>query len=335
MAKVIIIGAGAWGTTLAQLLAENQHQVLIWSFEAEVARQINQRRENQKYLPGIILSSEIKASFDWGEVIPAMAEARAIFFVVPSEHLRAVAAKLKNKIPPATIVVSATKGIEKNTFKRMSEILSEELRYPLEKICALSGPNLSAELVKGLPATTVIASPSPQSAGVVQELLMQSHLRVYTNPDIIGVELGGALKNIIAIAAGAADGLGLGDSAKAALLVRGIAEMSRLGKALGAHEETFFGLAGFGDLICTCQSKLSRNHRVGKEIAKGKKLDTILKGMVEIAEGVPTTQAVKALSIKLDVDMPITDEVYNVLFADKEPYAALSDLMNREAKKEN
>ncbi|MFA4858864.1 MAG: NAD(P)H-dependent glycerol-3-phosphate dehydrogenase [Candidatus Margulisiibacteriota bacterium] len=334
MAKVVIIGAGAWGTTLAQLLIENQHQVLIWSFEEAVTNQINQLHENKKYLPGIQLSGQITASSDWGEVIPAINESRAVFFVVPSEHLRETAAKLKNRINSNILVVSATKGIEKNTFKRMSEVLIEELRYPAEKICALSGPNLSAEIAKGMPATTVIASPSPQCAGAAQELLMQARFRVYTNQDIVGVELCGALKNIIAIAAGAAEGLGLGDNAKSALLVRGIAEMARLGKRLGAHEETFYGLAGFGDLITTCQSKLSRNHHVGEEIAKGKKLDSILKSMVEIAEGVPTTLAVKSLSIKLGVDMPITDEVYNVLFADKEPYAAIQDLMTREPKRE-
>jgi glycerol-3-phosphate dehydrogenase (NAD(P)+) len=319
---------------LAQLLAENQHQVLIWSFEEEVTAQINQLHENKKYLPGIPLAGQITASSDWGEVLPTINDSRAVFFVVPSEHLRATAAKLKNRIPSEVLLISAAKGLEKGTFKRMSEILSEEIRYPLEKVCALSGPNLSAEIAKGMPATTVIASPSPMHASAVQELLMQPRFRVYTNQDITGVELGGALKNIIAIAAGIADGLGLGDNAKSALLVRGIAEMGRLGKRLGAHEETFYGLAGFGDLITTCSSKLSRNHHVGEEIAKGKKLDHILKNMVEVAEGVPTTLAAKSLSIKLGIDMPITDEVYNVLFADKEPYAAIQDLMTREPKRE-
>ncbi|MBU0687112.1 MAG: NAD(P)-dependent glycerol-3-phosphate dehydrogenase [Candidatus Margulisbacteria bacterium] len=334
MSKVVIFGAGSWGTTLASLLAENNHDVTIWSFEAPVAKQINEMRENQKYLPGIQLSSRVQATANLESAANQTNKAAAVFFVVPSEHLRKVAAKLKGKINNKIPVISATKGIEKNTFKRMSQILAKELKHPSGNICVLSGPNLSKEIAKGLPATTVIASTSKKSAQTGQKLLMQSRFRVYTNRDVEGVEFGGALKNVIAIAAGAAEGLSLGDNAKSALLVRGIAEIARLGKHLGAKTKTFYGLSGFGDLITTCQSKLSRNHKVGVEIAQGKKLAEILASMPDVAEGVPTAAAATALAKKLKIDMPITFEVYKVLFENKDPYQALSDLMNREAKEE-
>lgn len=335
MAKIIIIGAGAWGTTLAQLFSENKHDVTIWCFEKEVAQTINHNHENLKYLSGIQLSERIEATEDIKQAAAALTDAAALIFVVPSEHLRKVASHLKGKVKTDIAVVSATKGIEKNSHKRISQVIAEELKYPEDKICALSGPNLSREIAKGLPATTIIAGKTEIIAKSVQELLMQPRFRVYTNQDIVGVELGGALKNIIAIAAGAADGLNLGDNAKSALLVRGIAEIARLGKALGAKPETFFGLSGFGDLVATCQSNLSRNHRVGAEIAKGKKLKEILATTSEVAEGIPTAAAVKSLAQKLKVEMPITVEVYKVLFDNKDPFQALSDLMERKAKKED
>ena len=335
MAKIVIIGAGAWGTTLAQLFSENQHDVTLWVFEKEVAQQINGNRENLKYLPGIQLSERIEATADINQAATALNNAAALIFVVPSEHLRKVASHLKGKIKNDIAIVSATKGIEKNSHKRMSQILAEELKYSADKICALSGPNLSREIAKGLPAATTIACQTEIIAKSVQALLIQPRFRVYTNQDIVGVELGGALKNIIAIAAGAADGLNLGDNAKSALLVRGIAEIARLGKALGAKAETFFGLSGFGDLVTTCQSNLSRNHRVGAEIAKGKKPKEILASMSEVAEGIPTAAAVKSLAAKQKVEMPITVEVCNVLFDNKDPFQALSDLMGRKAKQES
>ncbi len=328
--NVSVIGAGAWGTTIANHLANKNYPVSIWAFEKEVVLNINNKRENSVYLPQIKLSKKIKAFFDIEETVK---NADVIVIAIPTKHLRKCLENNNFAFNKKTIFLSLTKGIEKNTFKRPSEIISETKNT--KKICALSGPNLSLEIAKGLPAATVIASANIEDAKKLQEIFSSSNFRVYTSDDIIGVEIGGALKNVIAIAAGISDGLKLGNNAKSGLIVRGIKEITRLGVKIGANKETFFGLSGIGDLITTCQSDLSRNHFVGYEIAKGKKLKDILSRMKAIPEGVETTLSAFELSKKLGVEMPITNEIHSVLFEDKNPKDAIINLMTRPYKNEN
>jgi glycerol-3-phosphate dehydrogenase (NAD(P)+) len=328
MSKVAVIGAGAWGTTLSILLAEKGHQVVLWAYEKEIVTEIMEFRENKRFLPGFPVPASISVT---GE-IKETRDSEIYILAVPTQFLRAVARPLAKVFDPSAIIVSASKGIEEKTLKLPLEILAEELSTV--KLCALSGPNLSQEIAKGLPAATVAASRDKSVAKIVQDNLMLERFRVYTNDDVIGVQLGGALKNIIAIAAGVADGLNLGDNAKSGLMIRGIVEITRLGVALGARAETFAGLSGMGDLIATCSSKLSRNHFVGEQIARGRKMPDLLKEMKEVAEGVPTTVAARALGKERKVPLPITEEVYHVLYEGKDPYRALTDLMTRSATSE-
>lgn len=328
MSKVSVIGAGAWGTTLAQLAAENGHTVTLWSFEKEVTEHINEFHENKKYLCGFQLSANIEATSD----IKKACDSEIIFIVTPSQFLRHTLKCMKGCIKKDAIVVSAVKGLELETQKTMSQIIKEELSPA--KFVVLSGPNISKEIAKGLPAAAVAASGDINTAKTVQKIMNNQRFRIYTNTDIIGVELGGTLKNVIAIAAGAADGLNLGNNAKSALLVRGIAEITRLGVAMGGKYETFSGLSGIGDLITTCMSPLSRNHFVGAELAKGKKWNEIKSKMIDVAEGVPTAKAAKELAKKMKIEMPITEEVYAVLYENKDPYKAMISLMQRELKDE-
>lgn len=326
--KIAIIGAGAWGTTLAILLAENNYEIKIWAYEKEVVEQINTFKENKTYLAGFPISAKIEAT---NSLPDALTGSTIAFIVVPSEHFRktikSAAKYLKNQM-----LVIATKGIEIETGKLMSEITEEEAKT--KNIAVLSGPNLSKEIAAGKPAAAVAASASKKLAEKTQGLIMQERFRIYTSDDIIGVEISGALKNIMAIAAGVCDALNLGDNAKASLLVRGMAEIARLGKKLGAKTETFTGLSGMGDLIATCSSPLSRNHQVGFRVGKGEKLEEIKKDMRSIAEGVPTCKAAYNLAKKLKVEMPITEETFHVLFEGKAPFQAISELMQRKPKKE-
>jgi len=326
--KILIIGAGAWGTTLSILLAQNKHNVTLWVYEKDLAKEIQEYRENKKFLPGFQLPESIDIVNDF----KAGLEADLIVFVVPTQHLRHIAKQAQGFINPKAIVLAANKGIEEKTLSLPLDILKQELKN--KNLAVLSGPNLSKEIAQGLPAAAVIASDDIETAKTVQQVLMQERFRVYTSTDQVGIQLGGALKNIIAIAAGVADGLNLGNNAKAGLLIRGVAEISRLGKALGAKTETFTGLSGMGDLITTCSSKLSRNHCVGEKIAKGKKLSDILKSTKEVAEGVTTTKAALALAKKHQVELPIASEVNKLLYEGKDPYKAIADLMGREAKGE-
>ena len=328
MSRVAVIGAGAWGTTLSILLAENGHEVVLWSYEKELAAEMGELRENKSFLPGFPLAQSIVPTAD------ARAAAGAGFFVltVPTQFLRGTIGQFSKIISPSAIIVSAGKGIEEKSLKLPLEILTEELKN--EKLCVLSGPNLSAEIARGLPAAAVAASADPAMAKRVQQCLMQERFRVYTNTDVLGLQLGGALKNVIAIAAGISDGLQLGDNAKAGLLIRGLAEIARLGVAMGAKTETFAGLSGMGDLIATCASRLSRNHLVGEKIARGRKLPDILKEMNAVAEGVPTARAARELGKKFKVSLPIAEQVYLVLYEGKDPYRAISDLMARAATSE-
>ena len=325
---ISIIGAGAWGTTLSTLLAEKGLPVKLWVYEKELADIIKEYRENKWFLPGFPIPSNIDVTTAQKEA----ASAGYFIFAIPSVHLRSVAKQFSGHIKKDSVIISATKGLEQESLKRMSEVLNDELEN--KNICVLSGPNLSREIAKGLPAASVAASKDEKISKAVQKLLMMERFRIYTNTDVVGVELGGTLKNIIALAAGITDGLELGDNAKAGLMVRGMAEITRLGTALGAKAETFTGLSGIGDLVTTCSSKLSRNHQVGERLAKGEKLKKILGDMKDVAEGVPTTKAAKKLSQKHKIEMPILNQVHAVLFEEKDPYKAITDLMTRTPKGE-
>jgi len=328
MSKLSVIGAGAWGTTLSILAAENKHSVTIWSYEEDVAKSINELRENKKYLNGFQLPQNIDSTTD----LKKAASCDIIILSTPSQYLRETLRNAARFVKKDALIISAVKGLEIETQKRMSEVVKEEL--PCEKIAVISGPNISKEIARGLPAATVAASADIEIAKLVQQILNSSRFRVYTNTDVTGAELGGALKNVIAIAAGVADGLMLGNNAKSALMVRGITEIMRLGVAMGGKSETFSGLSGIGDLITTCESTLSRNHQVGVEIAKGRKLNEIITKMYDVAEGVPTSKAAREISRKLKIEMPITEEVYSVLYEKKDPFKAISSLMQRELKNE-
>ncbi len=331
MEKIVsVVGAGAWGTTIADLMAKKGYEVKLWCMEEDVAHDINNINENRKYLNGTKLCKSLKA---YKSLNDSVSNTSLIIFVIPSQFLRKTISDAALTIDKNVLILSATKGIEKGTLKRPSEIITEELKT--DHIAVLSGPNLSKEIAKRLPAASVVACKDHKRAEMIQQMLNTEYFRIYTSEDVIGVELGGALKNVIAIAAGACDGLHLGDNAKSALLVRGIAEIARLGKASGAKSETFYGLSGIGDLITTCSSELSRNHFVGKELALGKKLPEIIKNMNSIAEGIETSISAKELAAKLNVDMPITTEVYRVLFEGKNPKEAILSLMTRSLKKED
>ncbi|MBN2057506.1 MAG: NAD(P)-dependent glycerol-3-phosphate dehydrogenase [Candidatus Saganbacteria bacterium] len=320
-AKIMVIGAGAWGTTLAILLAEKGHEVTLWVFEPDLAEQMKELRENKIFLPGY----QLPASLD---IITEPSNAAELFlFAVPTQFLRSTAGTWRKAAKKAQAVICASKGIEQNTLALPLTILEEELKT--NKLAALSGPNLSAEIAQGKPAACVIASSDLSLARACQEVFTLERFRVYVNTDPIGVQLGGALKNIIAIAAGIADGLELGNNAKAALMIRGFAEIARLGTAMGADLTTFAGLSGMGDLITTCSSPLSRNHCVGEQLARGKDLKTILDGMKHVAEGLTTTKAALKLAEKLKVELPLTLEVHQVLYEGKSPFDSLNNLMTR------
>lgn len=332
--KISIIGAGAWGTTLSILLAEKGYSVTLWIYENELIPEILELRENKKYLPGFQLPQSIEISSD----IEKTTDSFLYIFAVPTQFLRQVMRQFAPLIKKESLILCASKGIEEKTLALPTEIIQKEFT---SQVAVLSGPNLSKEIASGLPAASVVACENLQTAKIIQEILSSERFRIYVNSDPMGVQLGGALKNIIAIAAGVVDELNLGDNAKAALLIRGIAEITRLGVALGAEAKTFAGLSGMGDLIATCSSKLSRNHFVGEQIAKGRKLEEILANMKDVArlpagmaEGVPTTKAAYALAKKHKIEMPITAEVYAVLFEGKDPYQAITSLMTRTAKNE-
>jgi len=327
--KVAVVGAGAWGTTLSIIFTEAGHDVSLWIYERELCDKMKEERENKWYLPGFQVPASIGLSCNLSD---AVSGAELIVFSTPSKHLREIATQARKFVPLSASILSAVKGLEEGTGERMSEVLRSV--YPDNKIAVISGPNLSKEISKGLPAATIVASIDLNVAKKIQSAVKLERFRIYVCNDVIGVELGGTLKNIIAIAAGIADGLSLGDNAKSALMVRGMVEISRLGVAMGASAETFAGLSGMGDLITTCSSKLSRNHCVGEAIAKGEKLEDILSGTKEVAEGVLTAKVAAGIAKKLNVEMPITAEVCKVLFERKDPYKAIASLMMRELKKE-
>ena len=338
--RAAVIGTTSWGTTLAVLLARNGLEVGLWARSEEEAARLRADGENQRRRPGLRFPPSL--SVDSGE--HAFEGAQLVVVAVPSHTVRHNLERAGPFVPPGAAVVSAVKGLEVGSGLRISEVIAQCLP-PLslgasrpqgraEAVCVLSGPNLSAEVAAGLPAAAVIACIDLSLAARVQRAFMAPAFRVYTSGDVVGVELAGALKNIFAIGAGLADGLGFGDNAKAALLTRGLAEMTRLGQALGAQPLTFAGLAGMGDLIATCYSDLSRNHRLGRELAAGRRLDEILRGMDEVAEGVNATRVALSLANHAGVEMPIVEMAHRVLFEGLEPRRAVVELMLRQPKHE-
>ena len=329
--RVGVIGAGSWGTALALQLARKGEHAALWDRDLDHLARLSAERENARHVPGETFPDELEVS---RELAPLL-EAEVLVFAVPSAALRSAAELVAERAPRLRAVpVSAAKGFEAPGGKRMSEVLRETLPAPASgRVTVLSGPSLAREVAAGLPATLVATGP-PAEAGVVQALFSGLALRVYTNDDTVGIELAGALKNVIAIAAGILDGLELGDNAKGALLARGLAEIVRLGTALGARAETFYGLCGVGDLVTTCGSGLSRNHQLGIALSRGRELEAILVDLGMVAEGVPTTRAAMELARRAGVEMPITQQVYEVLFEHKDPRAALEQLMSRGLKPE-
>lgn len=330
--RAAVIGAGSWGTALANLLALKGHGVSIWSYEADVAEAINHTHENPKYMRGISLEPGVRATVDLADAVTG---ADVVLNVTPSQHVRRVMTEAGRYFGDRTLVVSASKGIETSSLKTMAEVLEEVLPGTSgAHACFLSGPSFALEVARRMPTAVAMASHHEDSALRAQQLFQAPFFRVYTNPDVIGVELGGALKNVIAIAAGMATGLQLGHNALAALITRGLAEIARLGIARGANPLTFSGLAGMGDLILTCTGELSRNRSVGVSLGQGKSIEEILGGMYMVAEGVETTRAAHALARQAGIEMPIVAEMHGVLFEARTPREALENLMLREPKPE-
>ncbi len=330
--KIAVLGAGSWGTALAVLLEGKGYSVRMWEFFPELAAELARDRVNEKMLPGITIAESILITDDISE---ALESAEAILFVVPTVAVRSTATSAEPHLTGTPLIVNAAKGIEQGTTLRVSEILDEILPDRFSgRTVTLSGPSHAEEVSRGIPTTVVAASPDTEAATLTQEIFSTSTLRVYTNPDQVGVELAGALKNIIAVAAGVLDGLGYGDNTKGALMTRGLAEISRLGQVLGADPLTFAGLSGMGDLITTCISRHSRNRYVGERIGQGESLEEVLSGMVMVAEGVNTVRSAKELAGKTGVEMPITGAMYEVLFEGRDPGEAVLELMTRELKPE-
>ena len=328
---VTVLGGGSWGTALAVLLASKAYQVSVWEFFPERAEALRRDRENRAMLPGVRRPDEVRITHDIEE---ACAGTDHLLFVVPSHVLRDTARKAAPFVKREHTITIATKGIEEGSLKRMSQVAAETIPVAAERIAVLVGPSHAEEVSRGLPTAVVASSVCPATAETVQEIFMTPTFRVYTNTDIVGVEVGVSLKNVVAIAAGICDGLGFGDNTKGALMTRGLAEITRLGVRMGARQETFSGLAGIGDLITTCISRHSRNRYVGEEMGKGNTLDRVLAGMVMVAEGVRTTRSAVSLAKVLEVEMPIAQEVYQILFDGKSPKQAIKDLMLRSRKPE-
>ncbi len=329
MNRVAILGAGSWGTALATLLG-GVESVRVWARTDSAAASINDQRENERYLPGIRLPDNLSVT---ASLVESVSDADCIIFAVPSDAIRDVARGAASHIRPGALIISASKGLEDDSGLRMSEVLSQELLNPAW-IVALSGPNLALEVARGIPTATVAASDDAESAKACQKLLSGPTFRVYASTDLIGVELAGAMKNVIAIAAGICEGLGFGDNSRAALMTRGLAEITRLGVALGAQTTTFLGLAGVGDLIATGGSRLSRNYRVGIGLGQGKDLASVLAEIGQVAEGVPTTRAICVLAGRTGIEMPISQALHRVLFEGGSVRHSIPELMLRPARDE-
>jgi glycerol-3-phosphate dehydrogenase (NAD(P)+) len=341
MKQVTVIGDGGWGTALALVLHRNGHRVRVWGPFSDYIARIREERENVKFLPGADLPPEIEWTADPAPELFAFGSehgagqafhADAVVLAVPSRFYRNVIKSFAPHIPKSALVVSVTKGLDKETGRRMTEVAQGFLRHG--PVAALSGPSHAEEVARGIPTAVVIACADPARAVALQKLFMSPAFRVYTSDDVIGVELGGALKNVIAVAAGVSDGIGFGDNTKAALITRGLAEITRLGAALGAHPATFAGLSGMGDLVVTCTSRHSRNRAVGERLGRGEKIESILKSMEQVAEGVWTCATALRLAREHKVDVPITEEVDAVVHKGKNPKHAVQALLTREAKPE-
>ncbi|MBN1931573.1 MAG: NAD(P)H-dependent glycerol-3-phosphate dehydrogenase [Desulfobacterales bacterium] len=330
--KIGVVGAGSWGTALANLLCLKGHKIDHWVYESQVKEQIQNQRENKVFLPGVTLSKNLNPSNDLEAVV---SDKDLVLIVVPSHVMRETAHKIAGYVSKDITIVSASKGIENKTHLTMSGVLRETFSDISENhFAVLSGPSFAPEVARQVPTAVTVASKDRKVASFVQQIFATPYFRVYTNDDLIGVELGGAVKNVIAIAAGIIDGLGLGLNTRAALITRGLTEMRRLGVKLGANPRTFIGLAGVGDLILTCTGDLSRNHTVGKKIGQGMKPKEILAQMLMIAEGVKTAKSVYNLSRKLGTEMPISHEIYHILYDDFSPKESLHRLMTRDLKQE-
>ncbi len=331
--RISVLGAGGWGTALAVLLHSNGHKVTLWEYKKNYAKTLSKSRINKVYLPGIKISKEILITHSLEEAID---DQHLIVIAIPSQFMRSVLQKIKKVDFSDTILVSVAKGIEKETLLTVSLMIKDIFKNINDKnIGVLSGPSHAEEVAKKIPTAVVAASKNLETAEQIQAAFMTSYLRVYSSTDIIGVELGGALKNVIAIGAGIVEGANFGDNTKAAIMTRGVAEISRLGIELGARPETFSGLSGIGDVIVTCMSKYSRNRFVGEQIGKGKKLKDILKSMNMVAEGVVTCKSAKELARQANVETPIIDAVYRTLYEERDPQKMTFELMNRDMKSEH
>lgn len=331
MRKVAVLGAGSWGTALALVLADNEHDVRLWTYKKEQAQMINSTHKNEHYLD-ITIPESIKAYHD---LRAAVEDVEAVVIVVPTKAVREVCQQLNGILDDDVTLIHASKGIEPESLKRVSQIISEEIEdYSYEDVVVLSGPSHAEEVALRHPTTVTVSSVNKENAQYAQNLFFNESFRVYTSTDVIGIELGGALKNIIALGAGISDGLGFGDNAKAALITRGLAEITRLGTSLGANPLSFLGLPGVGDLIVTCTSVHSRNWRAGHLLGKGEKLGDVLDQMGMVVEGVRTTKAAYQFAEKENVEMPITSGLYQVLFDEKDPKDVVEQLMNRNKREE-
>jgi len=332
MTQISVIGAGAWGTALAAHAARLGHQVVLWAREPEVAAEVERDHTNSMFLQGVALPTELRATSDTGE---AVAGAELVLLVVPSQHVRAITAKLAAQLPVGALVAIAAKGIEEGSLLLMSQVVAQTMpAVGSERLAVLSGPSFAREVARGLPTDVVVASEGGHAARRVQPILHSRMFRVYSSSDPIGVQTGGALKNIIAVAAGVCDGLGLGDNARAGVITRGLIEIARLGVALGASPLTFLGMAGVGDLVLTCTGDQSRNRTLGKQLAEGTDAATFLAARRSVAEGFSTATAALALARKLGVDMPITEQVVAVLHEGRSVTEAFHRLVDREHKDE-
>ncbi len=327
MRRAGVIGAGGWGTALSMLLARKGYHVDLWAREEEVAREISTSHTNETFLPGVVIPEGVCATTDLAEVVRGNA---LLLMPVPSQHMRGVVRAARSHLTRDHVLIHAGKGIEEGSLLRLSQVITEEIPPELhDNVGVISGPSHAEEVAREVPTAIVAASAVERVAHLAQDALMCPTMRVYTSHDVIGVELGGALKNVVALATGIADGLGFGDNTRAALMTRGLAEIARLGIAMGASPLTFAGLSGMGDLVVTCMSMHSRNRRAGMEIGRGRKVDEVLASTRMVVEGVPTTRAALALARRLGVDMPVAAKLQEILFSGLDPRQAVTDLMTR------
>lgn len=327
MDRIAVLGAGSWGTALAIILAKRGYDVKLWARKARIVAEINEQKINSRYLQGVNIPPKVEATVDLAE---ALKDSPVVVLAVPSHAMRETVRAIRPLIHEKAYLVNTAKGLENDTLLRMSQVIASELPESMhQQVATLSGPSHAEEVSRDIPSTIVVAARQRATAELIQDVFMSPFFRVYTNPDLTGVELGGSLKNVIALATGISDGLGFGDNTKAAIMTRGLAEITRLGVAMGAKALTFAGLAGIGDLIVTCTSMHSRNRRAGIQLGQGKPLDIVLEEMGMVVEGVRTTKAAYALAREYGVEMPITNQVYQVLFEGQEPRSSVARLMQR------